>query len=162
MSSRKTAALAAALTAAALAGVAGVLPAQGQDPAATRTLTFASTQSPRDFKSIDVKPKGDSVGDRFVFSTTLRAAGKVAGRMEGDCLAIDGRFEALDCSLVAILADGSLTAAGAAVDKPIPGVGGTKEQYAVTGGTGAYVGATGVITRSGNGKDDKLTVVLGG
>lgn len=161
--SSKTAALTAAIAAAGLATAVAVLPAQGQDPAATRTLTFGSIQAARDFKQIDVKPEGDSVGDQFIFSTTLRAAGKVAGRMEGDCLAIDARYEALDCSLVAILADGQLTAAGAATDKPIPGgVGGTKEEYAITGGTGAFVGATGTITRKGNGKNDTLTVVLGG
>ena len=160
--SSKTAALTAAIAAAALAAAVAVLPAHGQAPAATRTLTFTSTQSAADFKQVDAKPKGDSVGDTFIFSTTLRAAGKLAGRMEGDCLAIDARYEALDCSLVAILADGQLTARGAGLDKPIPGVGGTKEEYAITGGTGAYVGASGVITRKGNGKADTLTVLLAG
>lgn len=158
----KTQALGATIAAAGLAAALAVLPAAGQSPAPSRTLTFTTTQSPRDSASLDIKPKGDSVGDRFVFSSTMRAAGRIAGRVEGDCLAIDARYEGFGCSLVAILADGTLTASGVGLNKPVPGgVGGTKEQYVITGGSGAYLGATGVVTRKGNGKRDTLTVMLG-
>jgi hypothetical protein len=34
------------------------------------------------------------------------------------------------------------------------------EAYAITGGTGAYVGASGTMTRRGNGKKDTLTFTL--
>ena len=51
-----------------------------------------------------------------------------------------------------------ITAKGAGTSKPIPGVGRTTEQYAVTGGTGAYAGATGAIRRTGDGRRDTLTV----
>jgi hypothetical protein len=40
------------------------------------------------------------------------------------------------------------------------GIGATTEAYAVTGGTGAYVGASGTMTRKGNGKRDTLTFTL--
>jgi hypothetical protein len=153
--------LLATLAAGAAVAAATALPAIGQGT--PRTLTFASTESSRDQRAIDAPPRGESLGDRFVFSSTLRADGKIAGRVEGDCLAIDRTYEGLACTLTAILAGGSITLQGAAVDKRIPGgVGGTEEVYAVTGGTGAYVGASGSMRRSGNGKHDQLVFELAG
>jgi hypothetical protein len=156
-----TRALLAALAAGSAVAAATALPATGQE--APRTLTFASSESARDMRQIDAAPKGESLGDRLVFASTLRREGKVAGRMEGDCLAVDRTYEGMACTLTAILADGSITFQGAAVDKPIPGgVGGTREEYAVTGGTGAYAGMSGTLRRSGNGQRDTLVIQLAG
>jgi hypothetical protein len=156
----KTRALAAALTAGAIAALVAVLPAHGQDPAGTRTLTFTSTEKGGDEHALDMRPKGPSVGDRWLLASTLRQAGKVAGRLEADCVGVDKAFGVLQCSLVVILPDGRLTLQGAAVSKRIPGVGGKGEEFAITGGTGAYAGATGAMRRSGDGVRDTLTFSL--
>jgi hypothetical protein len=71
-------------------------------------------------RSVDLPPHGESVGDRFVFASSLRTAGKLVGRMEGDCLAADRRFEGLERSLTAVLADGSITLQGASLSEQIP------------------------------------------
>ncbi|MGH2967973.1 MAG: hypothetical protein ACRDK0_02735 [Solirubrobacteraceae bacterium] len=151
----------AVLAAGTIAAIVAVLPAQGQDPAGTRTLEFTSTEKQGDERMIDARPKGPSVGDRWLLASTLRRAGKTAGRLEGDCVGVDKRFGVLQCSVIVILADGRLTLQGASVSKRIPGVGGTGEEYAITGGTGAYVGASGTMRRTGNGDRDTLTLSLG-
>ena len=148
------------IAATAVAAAVAALPASGQNAPAERTLEFTSAQSPRDFKLIDMRPRGDSAGDRYVFSTTLKRAGKRAGRLEADCVAVDPTYQGLQCNVVAFLADGRLTASGAYLAKRVPGVGRVGEQYAITGGSGAYEGVTGVVRRHGNGKRDTLTLTL--
>jgi hypothetical protein len=156
----KTTSLLAALGAAtAVAGIA-VLPASGQDQAVSRTLTFTSTQTAKDTKFVDVKPKGYSVGDSMLLSSLLHAGGRVAGRVEGHCILQDPAYHAQACTITAILAGGTITLQGAGLDKKLPGIGGTGEVYAVTGGTGDYVGAAGAMTRKGNGRRDTLTFTL--
>jgi hypothetical protein len=152
----RTGALAAALAA---GSIAAVLPAHGQDHAAT--LKFTSTQGPRDEHQLDARPKGPSAGDRWLLSSTLHRNGRVAGRLEGDCTGIDESYEVMTCSLVVILPDGRLTLQGASVAKRIPGVGGAGEEYAVTGGTGKYVRATGTMRRKSGRNRDTLTFTLG-
>ena len=110
---------------------------------------------------VDARPKGPSVADRWLLATTLRQAGKNTGRLEADCVGIDKTYGVLQCSLVVILPDGRLTLQGASVDKRIPGAGGRGEHYAITGGTGAYVGAIGTMRRDGDGDRDTLTFTLG-
>jgi hypothetical protein len=90
-----------------------------------------------------------------VFATSLRRDGALVGRMEGDCLAVDLKFEGMQCTLTAVLADGSITLQGASLTKHIPGATAPSEDvYSITGGSGAYVGAAGTMRRSGNGKTD--------
>lgn len=96
------------------------LPATGQETPATRTLSLTSVQAKGAEHAIDTPPRGDSVGDRFVFASTLRSSGKLVGRMEGDCLAVDLKFEGMQCTLTAVLADGSITLQGASLTKHIP------------------------------------------
>lgn len=156
----KTTSLIAALGAAAVAAGIAVLPASGQDQPTTRTLTFVSTEKPNDEKFVDTKPKGYSVGDSFLLSSMLHKDGRVAGRIEAHCSLQDPTYHAQACTLTAILADGQITLQGAGLDKKLPGIGSTSEAYAVTGGTGAYVGAGGTMTRKGNGKRDTLTFTL--
>ena len=149
------------LAAGAAIAAATALPATGQEAPAARTLTFASVQAKGGERSIDAPPRGESVGDRFVFASTLRDGARLAGRMEGDCLAVDLRYEGLQCTLTAVLGDGSITLQGASLNKRLPGAtASSAEVYAITGGTGAYVGATGTMKRSGNGKTDKLVFEL--
>ena len=75
--------------------------------------------------------------------------------MEGDCLAVDLKVEGVQCTLTAVLTDGSITLQGASLTKHIPGATApSQDVYSITGGTGAYVGASGTMRRSGNGKAD--------
>lgn len=156
----KTRAVGAALIAATIAATVAVLPANGQPSTGGRTLTFTSTQKHGEERFIDLAPKGPSAGDRVTLSTELRGSDDVPGRLAGDCAWVSKAFAVLQCDIVVILPDGRLSLQGAHAGKPIPGVGGTQERYAVTGGTGAYEGATGTMRRDGNGERDTLTVAL--
>jgi Allene oxide cyclase barrel like domain len=158
----KTGTLAAALAAGAIAAIVAVLPAQGQRPTDMRTLKFISTEKQGDEHAIDTRPKGPSVGDRWLLASTLSQAGNVAGRLEGDCAGVDKTYGVLQCSLVVVLPDGRLTLQGASVSKRIPGVGGKGEEYAVTGGTGAYEGAIGTMRRKSGASHDTLTFTIRG
>ncbi len=142
-----------------VAAVVAALPASGQDPA--RTLSFTTTQQTSDEQFIDLRPRGESPGDRFTVSSTIHMGGRRAGRVEADCVALDRRYQAFSCSGVALLPDGSITFHGASANKTLPGgVGARKAIYAVTGGTGNYSGAAGSATRTGNGKVDKFVLEL--
>jgi hypothetical protein len=154
--------LAATVAAGVAATATAVLPASGQGPAGARTLTYTSTERQRDSNAVDVKPKGDSVGDRFTFSSTLHQNGKVAGRIEADCVAVDRTYQGLQCSVVALFPNGRMTLQGAGLEKSVAGVGRVPEQYTVTGGTGAYASATGTMSRKAGGKQDTITFALSG
>lgn len=147
--------LLAVLAAGGAVAAATALPATGQEVPTSRTLTLTSITAKGSERSIDAPPRGDSVGDRFVFASTLRRGEALAGRMEGDCLAVDLKFEGMQCTLTAVLTDGSITLQGASLSKRIPdATAPAADVYAITGGTGAHVGAAGTMRRSGNGKVD--------
>ena len=154
---RTTAAVA---IAAALGAGASALPASGrggQDP----TLTFTTTQKPGDERYVDLAPKGESVGDRFAVSSTIHLGGRPAGRVEADCVALDRRYQGFSCSGTALLPKGSIAFQGTSANKPLPGgVHARKAVFAITGGTGAYSGAGGTATRTGNGKVDRFVLIL--
>jgi hypothetical protein len=154
--------LLATLATGAAVAAATALPASGQDPAATRTLTLKSVQGAHADKLIDVRPRGESVGDRYVLSTDLRRGGRLAGRMEVDCLLIDRRYGGQMCSATAILADGTITVHGGGLEQRLPGQAAQDgDVLAVTGGTGAYAGVRGTMRRTGNGRADTLVFELG-
>jgi hypothetical protein len=128
--------------------------AEGQDTAAGGTLTLTGRQRASDTKMVDVRPKGESVGDRLVQSETLHKGKAVAARVESDCLLVDPRYEGAQCTTTLIFKDGLVVAQTASVSKRIPAVDGRNEDLAILGGTGAYVGAAGTIAlRSSHGHD---------
>jgi hypothetical protein len=151
------------LTAAALS--AGVLAAAttsassaaGEDGATTLTFALASRRVSE--THVDVGRKGPTLGDRYLTGVSLKSAGKIAGRLEIDCVALDRVYEGQMCTLVAILADGTLTFQSAGVSAPIPNVGTPAEAYAVTGGTGSFAGATGEMS-VGEGDHGPATITL--
>jgi hypothetical protein len=134
--------------------------ASGQDPAAGGTLTLTGRPRPADVKTVDVKPKGESVGDRLVQSETLYNGKAVAARVESDCVLVDPSYQGAQCTATLIFKDGLVIAQTVSVSKRIPGVDGTNEDFAILGGTGAHVGAAGTIAvRSSNGRD-RVTIAF--
>jgi hypothetical protein len=142
------------LTIAVAAGSAGFA-SDGQN-----TLTYRGFETPRDAKVVDVRPKGESTGDRFLASLTLRKAGAIAGRLEVECTAVDGTYEGHMCTLVAIVEEGTLTFQSVGIGRRIPNVGMPPEVYAVTGGTGLYAGAGGTMTVEPVARGERITIDL--
>jgi hypothetical protein len=151
-----------ALTASA-ALLGGAALAQGQDQG-PRTMTFQlATPAKRDVKQFDVKPRGDSVGDRFLSAATLRRDGRRVGRALVDCLALDQSYGGQACVITLVTRDGQITAQGAGEHKPLPGTGGdpgTGDTFAVTGGTGSYDGAAGTLRVEHGPEGDRLVAAL--
>jgi allene oxide cyclase len=89
---------------------------------------------------IDLGPKGDSMGDLFVFANPVfdPTTKKQIGMDQGSCVrVIIGK--SWECSWTVTLAGGVITAEGAFV-------GPADSTLAVTGGTGQYAGAKGNMT----------------
>jgi hypothetical protein len=127
-----------------------------------RTLEFAGS-IPRDGKTTDVRPRGTSTGDQFLVAVNLRTDGRVAGRGHFICTVIDNRYEGQDCQIVLVLRDGTVTAAGGGLHKLLPGQPADPapftDEFAVTGGTGAYGGASGTLSITTH-KDDSSAITL--
>lgn len=101
---------------------------------------------------IDVGPTGDSPGDMFVFDQPLlNEAKENIGSNSGFCVrTLPGQFS--ECQWTLTMADGSITVAGREAET------GTS-MIPVIGGTGAYVGVSGVMVSTPNG-DRTYTQVL--
>jgi allene oxide cyclase-like protein len=156
----RTPTLIAAAAAIAAVAAASALPASGQD--GSSTLEVVLKESKRDTKFIDLPPKGESLGDRLVLSSTARRDGKVVGRTEAECVLQDKTYEAFSCVGNLLLADGKITFQGSQLNKAIPGAlpKPKSETYAVTGGTGAYAGAAGSLTLSGPEKAERARIAF--
>jgi hypothetical protein len=114
-------------------------------------------------KQIDVKPRGTSVGGRFLVAETLRRDRKPIGRALLDCTALDASYLGKNCAITLLTRDGQITAQGGGEDRPLPGSGGdpgTGDVFAITGGTGTYAGATGTLRVRSTRKGDRLTITL--
>jgi hypothetical protein len=123
----------------------------------SRTLRFREASKGETFRFIDHAPRAKlkrgfpvriSIGDEIVFGETLlNAARRRAGRLEGFCKALTGSkdFERVrfGCVVFARLKGGTLSLAAAITfaEGKITGQ--------VTGGSGAYEGANGSFTSSG-------------
>jgi hypothetical protein len=138
------------------------LPATGHDVKPTGTLTFTGKAKKRDQKIVDVRPKGISLGDRFLLSETLKQGGATGGRIEVDCVVLDRSYEGQACQITLLLKDGQVTAQGAGLDKHLAGVAPTStkagDESAITGGTHAYRGASGTVTVKAAPSGDTVTV----
>lgn len=149
-----------AVTALVTCAGAGLLATNGASASAVETLSFRGVLKPVDEATIDVKPAGDSLGDRSIASMTLRRGGEVAGRLEGVCTTVDNTYEGHMCTLVVILKDGRIAFEGAGTSKVIPNVGGRGDVFAVTGGTGRYVGAAGTMEVGAGTRGDRIVISL--
>jgi hypothetical protein len=127
--------------------------ASAQSPGG-RTLSFTELEKGASFKHVrNTKPKSpraNSLGDILVFTNPLAdASGRVVGRLHVSCATTAGARNflksAITCSGTYVLRDGTLTAQGTFR------VGGATTTIAITGGTGAYANARGVLVS----KDDR-------
>lgn len=141
--------------------LAMTVPSSSATGAATEatTLTFRIAAKDAEQKTIDIGPKGDSVGDRNLAALTLKSGGQVAGRLQAECTTLDNTYEGHLCAVAVFLDGGSLTLQSGGVNKPIPNVDGRDgDVFAVTGGTGDYVDAGGELRVGDNGQTVTITL----
>jgi hypothetical protein len=129
-----------------------------------RTLRFTELERGSTFAHIrNTKPaaeRSNSQGDLIVFTNPLAdPAGKVVGTLYGNCTTTLGAKNFLKsvitCTIVMSLRDGTLTGQA----NVSPGV--SRTVGTITGGTGAYANARGVVTSKdgAKGSTDTLTLV---
>jgi hypothetical protein len=147
------------------AATAVVLFGSGASAQGGRTITFTELEKGATFKHVrHTKPKSDqqnSLGDSFVFTNPLAdASGKVIGRNHAICSTTVGarnfNKSVVTCAGAAVLRDGTLTWQGAFK------VGADGDTSAVTGGTGAYANASGVIVSRDAKGGTRTTITLEG
>jgi allene oxide cyclase-like protein len=127
---------------------AAVLVGPGASAPTGRTLTFTELDKGSTFvhiRNTKASERANSQGDVIAFTYPLAAApGKIVGKIHIECVTTVGARNfvnsILTCSGVAVLRDGTLTLQ-ATVSPSVPTTTG-----AVTGGTGAYANARGVVT----------------
>jgi hypothetical protein len=154
-------ALCIALPAVAAAAVLGS-GAVAQDPA-SGTLTLTELDRGSTFTHIrntkTTSPRSNALGDLIVFTNPLAdASGQVVGRLHVDCVTTTGardfRKSVLTCAGVMVLRDGTLTLQ-TTVSPATPTTTG-----AITGGTGAYANARGVVVSKESGRNSVDTITL--
>ena len=153
----------AATAALAVAGI-GAAAALALPAGGPRTITLVSEIEPASLVTDDVAPLGKrpTVGDRFIYTTALTRGGRPAGRGESVDTAIDAKIQGVLRVTVLLLPDGTITAAGATGNTPAGGWRPEKAtRLAITGGTGAYTGATGTLTQADvDDTHQRLTLVV--
>ena len=155
----------AAIALAALAAVALVGPgASAQDPAG-RTITFTELEKGSTFKHVrSTKPKSaqsNLLGDSIVFTNRIvDPSGKVIGKNHAVCATTVGARSfpksVITCQGSVVLGDGTMTWQGAFK------VGGSTSTSAITGGTGAYANARGVVVSKQDRDGTHDTITLAG
>jgi hypothetical protein len=155
--------IAVAASAALIGGAALAVTAQGQDQA-PKTITFTAGQpARRDIKQIDIKPRGESLGDQNIGAVTVRRDGKPIGRLLSQCTAVDASYEGQMCTITLLTRDGQIIAQGAGEDRALPGHGGNPasgDVFAITGGTGTYAATTGTVRPRSTSRGEEITVTL--
>jgi hypothetical protein len=159
---RHVTALLAATTAAAATAVLLLSSASAQVPA-SRILTLHELDKGSTFVHIrNTAPKSqqsNALGDLIAFTNPITdAAGTRIGRLHAECVTTVGsrdfRKSTLTCTAILHMRDGDL--AGQFVND----VGAMSSTGAITGGTGAYAGARGVVVsrQTDVGSDDTITL----
>jgi hypothetical protein len=145
------------LAAVAALGVAVVIPAVGQSQT-QRTITL--TSSTQSVKLVDLPPRGKSSGGDVLVSVSRlkNQAGKRVGTSHLNCNVTQGSrsFEGAtyECAGVNRLSDGTIAFSGVAK------LGSAKViTVAVTGGTGAYEGASGTLVNTSTGDTTSTQVI---
>jgi hypothetical protein len=117
-----------------------------------RTIQIAATQ--HDFHEIGVGKKGPTPGSLFVFSERLAQSGKPIGSDHIVCT-FTGTWpvETDFCRALFTLPGGTIVAEGASARGPFT--------VAITGGTGRYAGARGVVHATPTKNGETLDFVMG-
>ena len=160
---RRAAALLVATAAAATTAVVVLSNASAQAPT-TRTLSFHELDKGSTFIHVrntrTASHQSNSQGDVIVFTNPIAdASGTRIGRLHAQCVttvgARDFRKSTITCTAILHLRDGDL------MGQFIASVAGTTTTGAITGGTGAYANARGVIVskQTPGGSDDTVTLV---
>lgn len=91
---------------------------------------------------LDLGAQGVSVGDEYIYANVLGRHGRPVGTDGSSCLvtSIDGGKVTTNCVLSVKLPEGQITA------QSLWTTGDSTLRMAITGGTGAYRGATGELT----------------
>jgi hypothetical protein len=160
---RRFAALLTATTAAAATAAVAVLSGASAQAPASRILTLHELDKGSTFVHVhNTLPKSKQsnlLGDLIAFTNPVTdAAGARVGRLHAQCVTTVGsrdfRTSTLTCTAILHLRDGDLT--GQFVDD----VGAESATGAITGGTGVYAGARGVVVsrHTDVGSDDTITL----
>lgn len=132
----RTLAIAVAAGLLAVAALAGTVPAgAGSGPTIIHVVERATTD-----EVADVGAAGDSAGDLLTFANKLYDESNTdkVGRNQGSCIRISPSRGIWQCSWTAWLGGGSVTVEGPFYDA-------RESNLAITGGTGAFRNATGVM-----------------
>jgi hypothetical protein len=117
-----------------------------------RTIQIAATQ--HDFHEIGVGKKGPTPGSLFVFSERLAQSGKPIGSDHIVCTFTGSWPVETDfCRALFTLPGGTIVAEGASARGPFT--------VAITGGTGRYAGARGVVHATPTKNGETLDFVIG-
>jgi hypothetical protein len=157
--------LAAILALGALAAAALLGPGASAQSPAGRTISLTELEKGSTFKHVrNTKTKSsraNSLGDVIVFTHPLAdASGQVVGKLHASCATTVGARNflksSMTCDGVAVLRDGTLTWQAAFK------VGASSVNGAVTGGTGAYANARGVLVSREDRSGTHDTITLAG
>ena len=155
----------AALALSALAAAALIGPGASAQSPAGRTITFTELEKGSTFKHVrNTKPKSaqsNLLGDVIVFTNPMAdASGEVVGKNHAVCATTVGARKfpksVMTCNGSAVLRDGTLTWQG------VFKVGGSTATSAITGGTGAYANARGVVVSKQDRSGTHDTITLAG
>jgi len=152
------------IPAVAVAAVASVVPLASAPAAPSSSFTLVASLDRHSMVRVDAPPKGTSPGDVFVFSTSLRRAGKPDGRAEFVQTVVDPRYRGVSMRADLLLADGTLELQGAGLSRRAPGGAkpSSETDMAIVGGTGAYAGEGGTMKLVPSGRTtQRLEVTLG-
>jgi hypothetical protein len=126
-----------ALTGLAVGVVSPALGSSGDDDDGKRVIRVASVTTEEEF--VDVGTEGFSLGDEFVFSSTLRKGGKDVGRAGVVCTFTSVEREEAQCNATATFSGGQIAVQGLIAGEPESFV------LPVTGGSGEFEGADGEL-----------------
>jgi hypothetical protein len=155
--------LAAATAGLALLATAGIAlqpsPAVSADARSTGTsTTYVAHDQKRNLAFEDLgspSKHGPDLGDILAFTQTLTLHGTRVGRVSNVAVGIDHRRHLFHATGTVFLSDGNVEFAGIVSQTP-------HFEMSVTGGTGAYVGATGTIVFDSEHGSQTLTITFTG
>ena len=159
----RLAALLTATTAAAATAVVAVLSSAAAQAPASRILTLHELDKGSTFVHVRNTPRksrqSNLLGDLIAFTNPITdAAGARVGRLHAQCITTVGsrdfRKSTLTCTAILHLREGDLTG------QFVNDLGAETSTGAITGGTGSYAGARGVVVskRTDVGSDDTITL----